>query len=101
MFATDAVPLLHDVSRAQSRLAKHRQNGWTQLDIIGPISGKKAKSYESQMLRYLKTHKAKFANKAGGKKFDGWTEAWSKSSFEVKSIKELMRLTDQFETKIN
>jgi hypothetical protein len=27
----------------------------------------------------------------------GYSEAWSKSTFEVKSIKELMRLTDEFE----
>ena len=32
-------------------------------------------------------------------KFDGYSEAWSKSTFPVKSIKELMRLTDEFEEK--
>jgi hypothetical protein len=32
-------------------------------------------------------------------KFDGYSEAWSKSTFEVKSIKELMRLTEEFEEK--
>ena len=31
-------------------------------------------------------------------KFDGYSEAWSKSTFEVKSIKELMRLTVEFES---
>jgi len=30
-------------------------------------------------------------------KFDGYSEAWSKSTFEVKLIKELMRLTEEFE----
>ncbi|WP_426829791.1 hypothetical protein [Candidatus Planktophila dulcis] len=30
-------------------------------------------------------------------KFDGYSEAWSKFTFEVKSIKELMRLTEEFE----
>jgi len=29
--------------------------------------------------------------------FDGYSEAWSKSTFEVSSIKELMRLTEEFE----
>ena len=28
---------------------------------------------------------------------DGYSEAWSKSTFEVKSIKELMKLTEEFE----
>jgi hypothetical protein len=27
----------------------------------------------------------------------GYSEAWSKSTFEVSSIKELMRLTEEFE----
>jgi len=30
-------------------------------------------------------------------KFDGYSEAWSKNRFPVKSIKELMRLTEEFE----
>jgi hypothetical protein len=37
-----------------------------------------------------------FNDKIAGK-FDGYTEAWSKSTFEVKSINELMRLTEEFE----
>lgn len=82
----------------KSRLAKHRQKGWVQIDIIGPIKGDKAKSIESQLLRYLKFKKVKTANKLGGKKFDGWTEAWNRSTFEVKSIKEIMRLTKESET---
>jgi len=81
----------------KSRLAKHRQKGWVQVDIIGPIKGRKAKNIETNILKYLKFRKVKFANKAGGLKFDGWTEAWSKSTFEIKSIKELMRLTQEFE----
>jgi hypothetical protein len=30
----------------------------------------------------------------------GYSEAWSKSTFEVKSIKDLMRLTEEFESKM-
>jgi hypothetical protein len=30
---------------------------------------------------------------------DGYSEAWSKSAFELKSIKELMKLTEEFEEK--
>jgi hypothetical protein len=30
-------------------------------------------------------------------KFDGYPEAWSRSTFEAKSIKELLRLTEEFE----
>ena len=83
----------------KSRLAKHRQSGWIQLDLVGPIPGKKAKLNESKILRYLKYRKVMFANKAGGKKFDGWTEAWMASSLKVKSVKELMKLTEELENK--
>ena len=75
----------------RSRLAKHRQSGWIQIDIIGPISGKKAKLNERTMLRYLKSRKVKFANKAGGKKFDGWTESWITKSHSVTSLNELLK----------
>ena len=33
----------------------------------------------------------------GQRSTDGYSEAWSKSTFEVKSIKELMRMTEEFE----
>jgi hypothetical protein len=32
-------------------------------------------------------------------KFDGASEAWTRATFEVKAIKELMRLTEDFENK--
>jgi hypothetical protein len=81
----------------RSRLSKHRQKGWVQIDIIGPIEGRKAKNIETNILKYLKFRNVKFANKVGGVKFDGWTEAWNKSTFDVSSIKELMQLTEEFE----
>ena len=40
---------------------------------------------------------ADLSNKEIVGKFDGYSEAWSKSTFPVKSIKELMRLTEEFE----
>jgi hypothetical protein len=30
--------------------------------------------------------------------FDGYSEAWSKSTFEVSTIKQLFQLTEEFET---
>jgi hypothetical protein len=44
--------------------------------------------------------KAKGADLSNGKiagKSDGYSEAWSKSTFEVSSIRELMQLTEEFE----
>jgi hypothetical protein len=64
---------------------------------MGPIKGKEAKTIERNILNYLKSQKVVFAHKAGGKKFDGWTEAWKASSLEVKSLGRLIRLTEKFE----
>ena len=36
------------------------------------------------------------ATKIAGK-YNGYSEAWSKSTFEAKSLKDLMRLTEEFE----
>jgi hypothetical protein len=75
-----------------SRLAKHRQLGWSQVEVIGPMPGKKAKKLERDVLNYLKLQKVTFANKAGGQKFDGWTESWTTASFQVRSLKQLLTL---------
>ena len=45
----------------------------------------------------LRANGANLGDKTINGKFEGFTEAWSKSTFEVKSIKELMRLTEEFE----
>ena len=45
----------------------------------------------------LKAKGADLSNRKIAGKFDGYSEAWSKYTFQVKSIKELMRLTEEFE----
>jgi hypothetical protein len=45
----------------------------------------------------LKAIGADLSNSKIAGKFDGYSEAWSKSTFEASSIKELMALTEEFE----
>jgi hypothetical protein len=45
----------------------------------------------------LKAKGADLSNAEIAGKFDGFSEAWSKSTFEANSIKELMRFTEEFE----
>ena len=80
-----------------SRLPKHKKNGWELVEIRGPIDGLLAREWESAILRMLEAKGADLSNGKIAGKFDGYSEAWSKSTFEVKSIKELMRLTEEFE----
>ncbi len=79
------------------RLNDHRKLGWELLEIRGPMDGHFTQQTETAILRMLKAKGADLSNKEIVGKFDGYSEAWSKSTFPVKSIKELMRLTEEFE----
>jgi hypothetical protein len=46
----------------------------------------------------LKAKGADLSNSSIAGKFEGYSEAWSKSTFEAKSIRELMRQTEEFES---
>ena len=81
-----------------SRLASHKKLGWEVKEIRGPMDGLLTQQWEKAILRMLKARGADLSNAEIAGKFDGYSEAWSKSTFEAKSIKELMRLTEEFET---
>lgn len=90
------IGITNDISR---RTKEHSKNKWEVLEIRGPIDGHLAQQWELAILRMLKAKGADLSNSKIAGKFDGYSEAWSKSTFEVKSIKELMRLTEEFEEK--
>jgi translation initiation factor IF-1 len=79
------------------RLTEHYRNGWLLINSKGPIDGNLAIKWETAILLMLKAYGADLSNSKIAGKFDGYSEAWSKSTFPVKSIKELMRLTEEFE----
>ncbi len=79
------------------RLRDHRNIGWEVLELRGPMDGHLTQQWETAILRMLKAKGADLSNAEIAGKFDGYSEAWSKSTFEVESIKELMRLTEEFE----
>ena len=61
------------------------------------MDGDLTKQWEGSILRMLKSIGADLSNSKIAGKFDGYSEAWSKSTFEVSSIKELMQMTEEFE----
>ena len=79
------------------RLQTHKKLGWEVLEIRGPMDGLLAQQWETAVLRMLKAKGADLSNSKIAGKFDGYSEAWSKSKFQSNSIKELMRLTEEFE----
>jgi hypothetical protein len=81
----------------EKRLASHKKLGWDVIENRGPMDGHLTQQWETAILRMLKAKGADLSNSKIAGKFDGYSEAWSKSTFPVKSIKELMRLTEEFE----
>ena len=79
------------------RVHDHKKRGWDLLELRGPMDGHLTQQWETAILRMLKAKGADLSNKEIAGKFDGYSEAWSKSTFPVNSIKELMRLTEEFE----
>ncbi len=77
-----------------NRIKSHRSLGWELQEIRGPIDGLLAQKLEASVLRMLKAQGADLANDQVAGKYDGYSEAWSKSTFEVKSIVELVQLTE-------
>jgi hypothetical protein len=81
------------------RIGRHKRLSWIVLEVRGPMDGYLTQQWETAILRMLKAKGADLSNEKIAGKFDGYSEAWSKSTFEVSSIKELMRLTEEFEEK--
>lgn len=55
-----------------------------------PMDGLIAQEWETDMLRYLKKNGARLGPKEIAGKFDGYSEAWLKVNFEMKSLVMLM-----------
>jgi hypothetical protein len=82
----------------ESRLATHKRLGWEVLELRGPMDGHLTQQWETAILRMLRSKGADLSNAQIAGKFDGFSEAWSKPTFEVGSIKELMQFTEKFES---
>jgi hypothetical protein len=79
------------------RFKEHEKNGWEVIEIRGPMDGHVTQQWETAILRMLKAKGADLSNDKIAGKFDGYSEAWSRSIFNVVSIRELMKLTEDWE----
>jgi Zn finger protein HypA/HybF involved in hydrogenase expression/translation initiation factor IF-1 len=85
----------------EQRIASHRRNGWDVIEVRGPMDGHLTQQWETAILRMLKAKGADLANSKIAGKFDGYSEAWSESCLNVKSIRDLMDLTVKYEESLN
>ena len=81
------------------RLESHGRLEWRLIELRGPLDGHHIQELETRALRSLKKRSAIFANNAGGQAFDGWTEAWTKASLNVTSIRQILDWVYADETK--
>lgn len=76
----------------KDRLRTHEKLGWTVLNVRGPMDGQLTRDLEGAALRALERRGAVFANKTDVRNFTGWSEAWTKRSFPVATLAELIDL---------
>ncbi len=74
----------------ENRLRKHSRRGWDVLEVRGPMEGHLAQQLETAILHAVERRGAVLGHKADIEKFDGYSEAWTKDSLKVTSIKKLL-----------
>jgi len=99
-FLRDDERLLYQIgitNNPDQRLSKHYSNGWSLIELRGPMEGDLAKSWETTMLRFLASKELRLSQKKAFDKFDGFSESWLQSEFEVTKLKNLMDLAAEYE----
>jgi hypothetical protein len=84
-------------NKPENRINSHAKLGWEVLDLRGPMDGLIAQNWETSILRSLRKVNADLGNQTIAGKFDGYTEAWRISKFEVTSLRQLMDLVHKHE----
>jgi len=74
----------------ESRLAQHGRLGWQTIEVRGPMDGALAQALEQEALRSLRRRGAQLGIPTSIGGFDGHTEAWSVTSLELESFKQLL-----------
>ena len=82
-----------------ARLADHQRRKWEVIELRGPSDGHLTQKLETNCLHALEKRGAILGHKAGIDKFDGYTEAWTKASLNVTSIKQILDWVYEDETK--
>jgi len=74
----------------EDRLGDHKSRGWEVVELRGPMDGHLTQKLERDILHALEKRGAILGHKAGIEKFDGYSEAWTKKSLNVTSIKQIL-----------
>jgi hypothetical protein len=83
------VGITNTVNGTGNRMKRHRKNGWTQLDMIGPMNGEAAHQLELRIKHELDAKNIPRGDQAFMGRFDGYTEAWQTVDLDVSTLREL------------
>ena len=83
----------------EARLSRHKSNGFELLELRGPMDGHLTQKLETDCLHALEKRGAILGHKAEIEKFDGYSEAWTKGSLNVTSIKQILDWVYEDESK--
>ena len=83
----------------EDRLGNHKSRGWEVVELRGPMDGHLTQKLETDCLHALEKRGAILGHKAGIEKFDGYSEAWTKKSLNVTSIKQILEWVYEDEAK--
>jgi len=77
-------------NKPEDRLSRHARRGWEVIELRGPMDGHLTQNLETSCLHALEKRGAILGHKAGIHRFDGYSEAWTKASLNVTSIKQIL-----------
>lgn len=83
------IGITNTVNTTGNRMKRHRKNGWTQLDMIGPMDGEAAHQLELRIKHELDAKGIPRGDKAFMGRFDGYTEAWQTVDLDVSTLRAL------------
>lgn len=90
----------------EDRIKFHQKFNWEIIELRGPMDGHLTQQWETAILKMLRANGATMGQRKDNiykeskiltKRNMLGTEIWERSSFPIKSIKQLMRLTEDFE----
>lgn len=82
----------------KNRLNDHKRLGWEILEVSYPMDGLLAREWEKSILDFLRGSGINLGNPNIAGTYSGYTETWYKADLPITSIKELMQMTEEFES---
>ena len=85
---------------AKNRTDKHKRNGWSLIDIVGPADGNWVLETETALKNFFRAEGV-LLPRSYGDKFDGYTESWDSTEMHFKTVAQMLSALRAFEDQGN